>query len=143
MKKIIGWILLIILAISSLLIVKDKNNIYNIGVKDSEVEMKIRYKGLKNAIDFTSNDKGLYVAFENKIIAIPSTGEPYTLIEDKSYNITTLECNRDKLYFLTNNEILSFNINNGKLEQCLSNLPNKGDYSKVLIFQLELQLIQL
>ncbi len=91
MKKIIGWILLIILAISSLLIVKDKNNIYNIGVKDSEVDMKIRYKGLKNAIDFTSNDKGLYVAFENKIMAIPSTGEPYTLIEDKNYNITTIE----------------------------------------------------
>lgn len=133
MKKIIGWILLIILAIGSLLIVRDKNNIYNIGVKDSGIEMKIRYKGLKNAIDFTRNDNGLYVAFENKIMAIPSIGEPYTLIEDKNYNITTLECNGDKLYFVTNNEILSLDINNGKLEQCLSNLPNKGDYNKVLI----------
>ncbi len=44
MKKIVGWILLIIIAISSLLIVKDKNEIYDIGVKDSEIEMKIRYK---------------------------------------------------------------------------------------------------
>lgn len=133
MKKIIGWVLLIIVAIISLLIVKDKNEIYDIGVKDSEIDMKIKYKGLKNAIDFATNDKGLYVAFQSKIIAIPSTGEPYTLIEDKNFNITSLESSGDKLYFVTDNGIMSVDINNGKLEECLTNIPNIGDYNKVLI----------
>ena len=133
MKRIIGWVLLIIVAISSLLIVKDKSEIYDIDVKNSEIEMKIKYKGLKNAIDFTTNDKGLYVAFKNKIMAIPSVGEPYTLIEDKDLNITTLEGSGDKLYFVTDNAIMSLDVNNKKLEECLTNIPNNGDYKQVLI----------
>ena len=133
MKKIVGWILLIIIAISSLLIVKDKNEIYDIGVKDSEFEMKIRYKGLKNAMDFTTSDTGLYIAFQSKIMAIPSVGEPYILIEDKNFNITSLESNGDKVYFVTNNTILSIDVLNGNLEECLSGIPNNGDYNQVLL----------
>ena len=133
MKKIVGWILLIIVAISSLLIVKDKSEIYDLGVEDSEIEVKIRYKGLKDAIDFTNNEKGLYIAFKNKILTIPSVGEPYVLIEDKNFNITNLECNGDKLYFINADTLMSIDINNQKLEECITNIPSNGDYKQVLV----------
>ncbi|MEG1255648.1 hypothetical protein [Clostridium sp.] len=133
MKKIIGWILIIVISIGSVLIVKEKSDIYDIGVNDTQIEMKIRCKGLKDSVDFTMNEKSIFLAFSNRILCIPKEGEPYNLIEDDKLDIRCLEINGDKLYFLTKNEIMSVDITNRSVEECLGSIPNNGDYKDVMI----------
>lgn len=133
MKKIIGWILLIIVATGAFLIVKEKNKIYDMESLNSEIEIKIKYKGLKDAIDFTMNENNIFVAFSNKVLCIPNDEEPYTLIEDESLNISEIEINGDKLFLVNENKIISVDITNGELEECLVNLPNIGDYKNVIL----------
>lgn len=134
MKKIIGWILLIIIAVGSIYIVKDKRKIYEgISTNNSEVEIKIRYKGLKRAVDFTMNDNNIYIGFKDKILCIPYKGEPYKLIDDNTLNITSLELCNENLYFISNNKLMSVHILSREVQCCIDNLPNKGDYSEILL----------
>lgn len=134
MKKFFGWILLIIIAVGSIYIVKDKHKIYEgISTNNSEVEIKIRYKGLKKAVDFTMDDNNIYIGFKDKILCIPSKGEPYKLIEDDNLNITSLELCNEKLYFISNNKLMSVHVFSKEVQCCIDNLPNNGDYSEVLL----------
>ncbi len=133
MKKIIGWIIILILAFGSIMIVKEKTEIYNIGNKDGNVEFKIRYKGLKSAVDFTMMDNKVYIAFPQEIECIENGKEPYSILQDESLNITCIEIAGENMYFISGKKLMSIDLNNGNVKEQISDLPNKGDYTEVLL----------
>lgn len=133
MKKIVGWILIIILAVCSFSIVKEKVEIYNIGTENDNAEFKIKYKGLKGAMDFTSINDKIYIAFPHLIKCIENGKEPYTVLNDESLNIECVEPVGESIYFISNNKLMSFDINNKNVKEHISNLPNTGDYKNILL----------
>ena len=133
MKKIVGWILIIILAICSFSIVKEKVKIYNIGTENDNAEFKIKYKGLKGAMDFTSINDKIYIAFPHLIKCIENGKEPYTVLNDESLNIEYIEPVGESIYFISNNKLMSFDINNKNVKEHIANLPNTGDYKNILL----------
>ena len=133
MKKLIGWIIIIIISIGSILIVDKKSDIYNIGQGYEDVEFKIKFKGLKEATDFTMSNGKIYISFPKKIRCYENGKEPYDILEDSNLNIKTIEQSGENIYFITDNRLMSVNINSGKIKECINNIPNKGDYDEVLL----------
>lgn len=134
MKKIVGWVILIMVALVSLFIVVDRRKNYYSMVRDnSDIEIKIRYKGLKKSVDFTMDDNSIYVAFPSRIQCIPLVGEPYDLIRDDEYDIKSVECVGEKLFFISKCNLYSIYTKTGEVEECLSNIPSNGEYKDVLM----------
>ena len=60
MKRIIGWILLLVIAVGTIFVVNEKRKIYeDISTDNTDIELKIRYKGLSKAVDFTMDDENI------------------------------------------------------------------------------------
>ena len=133
MKKVIGWIIIIILSVCSFMIVKEKTEIYNIGNENDNAEFKIKYKGLKGAVDFTSINDKIYIAFPHMIKCIENGKEPYTVLNDENLNIECAEPVGESLYFISNSKLMSYDINNKNVKEHIANLPNTGDYKNILL----------
>ena len=133
MKKVIGWVIIIILSVCSFMIVKEKTEIYNIGNENDNAEFKIKYKGLKGAVDFTSINDKIYIAFPHMIKCIENGKEPYTVLNDENLNIECAEPVGESLYFISNSKLMSYDINNKNVKEHIANLPNTGDYKNILL----------
>lgn len=133
MKKVIGWIIIIVLAISSFMIVEEKNEIYNLGNEDDSIEFRVRYKGLKDAVDFIFIDNKMYIAFSKEIKCIENGKEPYSILYDEELDINYMEALGDNLYFISKSKLMSIDINNKTVKEHISDLPNKGDYEEILL----------
>lgn len=134
MKKILGWILLMVIAAGSIFTVWEKSRIYNyIAVKNDNLEIKIRYKGLKRAVDFTMDDKNIYVLFPDRVLCIPLSGEPYNLFEEEGMDFSAAEINGDKLYVVGNHKLMTIDTVTGIMDTCIEDIPNYGDYQDVVM----------
>lgn len=105
-----------------------------IDLKDSKLDYEIKYKGLFNAKDFTEDAVGnYYIAYKDKIQFIDVNGKSYDVLVDKNLNINSLEFYKDKLYFASNNKIISFDLKKKEQKVIINDLPNYGDYNESLI----------
>ncbi|MBV7273243.1 PQQ-dependent sugar dehydrogenase [Clostridiaceae bacterium UIB06] len=106
----------------------------NISMKNSNLNYKIKYKGIKGAVDFTVDEKGdYYIAYSNEIQLIKNNGQSYDIYKNKDLNIFSIEYFDNKLYFSSNTKIYCYDLSSKKLMEALSNLPNYGDYKNSLI----------
>lgn len=134
MKRIIGWILLLVIAVGTIFVVNEKRKIYeDISTDNTDIELKIRYKGLRKAVDFTMDDENIYVAFEKRILCIPISGEPYNFLEGDDLNIKSLEICGDKLFFISDHSLKSIHTMTGEIETYLEDIPSYGDYKDIII----------
>ena len=136
MKKIIKLMLLIIAIVGSTFIFtkyyKSFNN--NISLTNKNIKFSLKYKGLKDAVDFTTDEKGnYYIAYKDKIQLITSTGKSNYIYNDVGLNIKSLGYKDNKLYFSSGTKILSYNLTNRKIETLIKDLPNFGDYKDSII----------
>ncbi len=112
----------------------DLSKNYSFEIKDKNIHSKVLYKGLKNATDFTAdNNENYFVAFNNKIQCINKNGFSYTIFKNNNYSIYSIEYYENKLYFSANNSIYCLDLKNKKVISIMNNLPNFGDYKKVII----------
>ncbi|WMJ79219.1 hypothetical protein RBU49_09990 [Clostridium sp. MB40-C1] len=128
--------LLVIAVFSFLVILFNKYYFkdYNIEVIDKNMECKLKYKGLKNAVDFTLDDNGdYYIVFKNKIQYIDSHGKSYILFADNSMEINSVEYYKNKLYFTSKSSVYSYDLYNKKCKSIIDDLPNFGDYNKSIV----------
>lgn len=133
MKKIIGWIIIIFLCFCSFITIKEKNNIYNLSDDKQLAEFKIKYKGLKGAVDFTFINDKIYIAFPHAIKCIENKKEPYFVLNDDGLNIQVIEAIGERIYFISDSKLMSFDINNKNVKEHISNIPNTGDYKEVIL----------
>jgi hypothetical protein len=134
MKKIIGWILLILFSISILFLLSRNNNQYSITCNDKNVRVELKYKGLENSVDFSKDEKNnYYIAFNKKIVVIEENGKSYILLENTDFNIWSIEYSNDNLYIATQDKIISYNIKTKEQVECITKIPNYGDFSRTII----------
>ncbi|MEG1795086.1 MAG: hypothetical protein RR262_01145 [Clostridium sp.] len=134
MKKAIGWIVLILFSISIIFFTNKNNKQYSITCNDKDVKVELKYKGLESAVDFIKDEKNnYYIAFKDKIVVIEENGKSYVLLQDNDFNIGSLEYFNNNLYIATKDKIIAYNINSKEQIECMSGIPNYGDYTKTLI----------
>lgn len=137
MKKIISYIITIIILLGIFFILRGVYKNQYIKVKDANFEGNIKYKGLKGAIDFAVDESGkCYIAYNNKIQVIDSNGKSYNLFVDKDVNIDSLDYFKNKLYFSSEDKVYCYDLAEKSKTILIKDLPNYGDYkdSKVRVY---------
>lgn len=134
MKKLIGWILLILFSMGILFFISKNNKEYSIVCNDKAINVELKYKGLENSIDFTKDEKGnFYIAFKNKLVVIEQNGKSYILHEDSNLEIYNVEYFNNTIYIASKDKVLLFNLFNKEITECIQNIPNYGDYKNTLL----------
>lgn len=134
MKKICGWILLIIFSISIFIFVGKNKSDYGISCKENDVALEIKYKGLSNSRDFDKDEEGnYYIAFKDRIIIIEESGKSYSLFSKNSLNISSIVYDREKIYYASDSSIFCYDLKSKEHSECIKGIPNIGDYNKVLL----------
>lgn len=104
---------------------------YKIGLKDNALSYDVKFKGVKEAVDFVVDESNNYfIAYKDRIQIISSKGSSYDLFKDKSLNINSLEYKYNKLYFSSDNKIYCYDISKDEIKVIIDNLPNYGDYKE-------------
>lgn len=134
MKKFFKVILLAAIVLA-LFIFLNKFYIENdISLKDKKFVYHEKYKGLKNAIDIVSNEKGdIYIAYKDRIQIIDAKGKSYDVLKNKSLNIKSLEYKDNKLYYSSDTKVYSYDLASKQENTIINSLPNLGDYRESII----------
>lgn len=136
MKRIIKIPLACLTVIFLIFVFQIHSEDYKIEIKsNSEIRnAELMFKGLKNARDFTMDEQGnYYVAFKNKVQIIDPKGKSYELFRLPNINIFSICYDKNKLYYSSDNKIFSFDLNNRKNIEIISDLPNFGDYNESIL----------
>ncbi|APH16530.1 glucose / Sorbosone dehydrogenase family protein [Clostridium sporogenes] len=135
MKKIIKSLMIIcLIGIFSFIITKHYYENNKVKLYNDKLNCVLKYKGLKEAKDFVLDREGnYYIAFKDKIQFIDVKGKSYDILKKENLNITSLAYRDKHLYFTSNNELYSYDIEKNKEKVLINNLPNMGDYNKSLI----------
>ncbi|MCY6370849.1 hypothetical protein [Clostridium ganghwense] len=135
MKKFLKALLIIVIFSFAIVFLK-KHYLkdYNIVLKDNNMEWNLKYKGLKDAIDFTIDSKGdYYICYKTKIQYIDKDGKSFNIFADKNMNISSIEYYKEKLYFSSNCCVYYFDLHSKECKEIISNLPNFGDYKDSIL----------
>lgn len=136
MKKIFNYIIISLVIMILTLTIKinfitDNNSLI---VNDRNIHLDIVQKGLKDAVDFTEDEKGnLYIAYSNRIDFISNNGSGYTLIKIDNVNISSIEFYENKLYYCGNTRLYCYDLAKKSNAEMLGSIPNYGDYNKSII----------
>lgn len=136
MKRYFPWALLIFIFGFVLFFFSKNYNEEKIGSTDKEFGLTLKYKGLKGAKDFFIDNEGnYYIAFPHKVQFIDNNGKSIILFEDNKFNIYSIVHRENKLFFVSDCKLISFDLANKTFTELINNLPNFGDYkeSKLLI----------
>jgi len=134
MKRIIGFIVILVVMSFALFSFKNFSKEYKVTVKDDILRSQILLKGLSNAVDFTKDDQGnYYVAFKDKVQYIDKIGRSYNIFINKKLSITSLDYKNGVLYYASDTSIYSYNLISKKNIEIIKGIPNYGDYKNSLI----------
>ncbi|MDF2880842.1 MAG: hypothetical protein K0R54_1399 [Clostridiaceae bacterium] len=136
MKRIVKYIIISLFIVILTLVVKINfiTNNNDLIVHDKNIHWNVVQKGLRDAADFTEDDKGnLYIAYNNRIDIISNNGISYTLIKVDNVNISSIEYYKNKLYYCGNTRLYCYDLNKKNNSEILGSIPNYGDYNKSII----------
>lgn len=103
----------------------------NMKIKNKNLSYDIKVKGLKDTRDFTiDKDDNYYIAYENKIQKIDKNGKAINLIEKNIFNINSIAYHNNNLYFCSDNNLYSYNLDDNKTRLIMNTIPSVGDYNK-------------
>lgn len=130
MKKKLGFIMLISLMILSFVFININKTGYGVAKEKDNIKINLKFKGLSGARDFVEDEKNnFYIAFKNKIIVIEENGKSYKLFSDNNLDITSIDYKDDIIYFASKGKIMAFNNLTKETEECVTEIPNVGDYT--------------
>lgn len=135
MKKFFKSLLIIIIFTTAIIFLKRycfKD--YNIISKDNNLKVDLKYRGLKSAVDFVvDEEENYYIAYKGKIQLIDKNGRSINLFNDSDMNINSIEYNKNKLYFSSNNSVYFYDLHSKECKEIIKDLPNFGDYKNSII----------
>jgi hypothetical protein len=134
MKRNIGFIVVLAAVAFALFSWKSSFNEYRVTVKDEVIKSHILFKGLNNAVDFTSDMEGnYYIAFKDRLQYINKLGKSYNVFADSKLNITSLDYKEQILYYASQGKVYSYNVTTKENKEIIKGIPNYGDYNSSLI----------
>lgn len=133
--KILFCSLIVFIAIYSIRIYFYKEgNVSNLKLENKSLVYSLKFKGVKSAVDFTSDGmENYYIAYPSKIQVVENNGKSYNLIEKKDFDISSIDYKDNKLYYTSKDKVYCYNIKNKSNSEFSSGIPNYGDYNKSIV----------
>lgn len=105
------------------------SNQYKMSILKNNISWSIAYKNCKDSVAFDKDEnKNMYIAYENNIKVIKEDGREETLLKDKSLKIEKMISHKNKLYFISGDNLYEFDIESKNLKSILKNIPYEGKY---------------
>lgn len=138
MKKLLRILVIILMVFAFSCVIKcyyNKNHAQvNLKIMDNKLAFNLKYKDLKNAVDFTSDGNGdYYIAYKSKIQFIDKNGRSSIIIKNNDFDISSIDYRGKKLYYSSRNKIYCYDLIQNKNSKLFSNIPNYGDYNRSII----------
>ncbi|WP_206870080.1 PQQ-dependent sugar dehydrogenase [Clostridium zeae] len=134
MKKIIVVTFTIILSLIGAAILFNNVMKYDITCLDREIGVSIKFKGIKDANCFTYDClNNIYLGTDNGIELIKTDGKNEDIIKDKDLKISSIIYKDEKLYYISDNKLIGYDLKSKKKDILISNLPRNNDIGKYSI----------
>lgn len=105
------------------------SNQYKMSILKNNISWSVAYKNCRDSVAFDKDEnKNTYIAYENYIKVIKEDGREETLLKDKSLKIENMISHKNKLYFISRDNLYEFDLESKNLKSILKNIPYKGKY---------------
>ncbi|GFP75004.1 hypothetical protein [Clostridium fungisolvens] len=134
MKKIILIAFSIILSLIGAALIFNNVMKSDITCLDREIGISIKFKGMKDANCFTYDSlNNIYLGTDNGIELIKTDGKSEDIIKDKDLKISSIIYEDKKLYYISDNKLIGYDLESKKKDILISNLPRNNDIGKYSI----------
>lgn len=127
MKRFCQFLFVSIMIVSLAFLLFKFSGIYRVNVLNENIDWSIFSKNCKGAVAFEKDEnENTYVAYNNYIKLIKDNGREEILVQDKSFAIESLVCNKDDMYFISKDKLYHYSISSKFLESILKDIPTIG-----------------
>lgn len=128
MKRFCQFLFGSIMIVSLAFLLFKFSGIYRVNVLSDNIDWSIFSKNCKSAVAFEKDEnENTYVAYKNYIKLLKEDGREEILVQDKSFSIESLVCNKDDMYFISNDKLYHYDSNSKFLELLLEDIPTIGE----------------
>lgn len=129
MRRFINFLIFSIIIVSGAFGVYKFSNQYKMNSLKNNISWSVAYKNCKDSIAFDQDEnKNTYVAYDDYIKVIKEDGREETLLQDDKLKIENILYYKNKLYFISKEDLYKYDIDNKKLSTVLANIPCEGKY---------------
>lgn len=101
----------------------------NLEIVEQNYKEELVFKGVKGATSMSFDDKdNYYLSTSSEVIKVNEKGKSEKIFSNDNFNICSLVWYKDKLYFVSNTSLYSYDLKSRKEKQLIGNIPNYGDY---------------
>ncbi|GKU28628.1 hypothetical protein CFB3_07340 [Clostridium folliculivorans] len=134
MKKIIVIAFTIILSLIGAALIFNNVMKADITCVDREIDVSIKFKGLKDVNCFTYDSlNNFYLGTDNGIELIKKDGKSEKIIKDKDLKISSIIYEDDKLYYISDNKLIGYDLESKSKDILISDLPRNNGIGKYSI----------
>ncbi|MBK1811232.1 hypothetical protein JHL18_11375 [Clostridium sp. YIM B02505] len=138
MKKIIVIAFTIILSLIGAALIFNNVMKSDIACLDREIGVSVKFKGIKDANCFTYDSlNNIYLGTDNGIKLIKTDGKSEDIIKEKDLKVSSIIYEDKKLYFISDNKLIGYDLENKKKDILISDLPRNNDIGKYSIIAQE------
>ncbi|MBQ3422032.1 MAG: hypothetical protein IJH34_10260, partial [Romboutsia sp.] len=130
MKRFFKFLLASIIIVIIAFYVFEFSNQYRINTFKNNVNLNIYTKSCKGAVGFDKDEKeNMYIAYKTYIKCLKNDGRENIVLEDSNYNIENLLYYNKKIFFITNDKLIEYNLDKEASNIILEGIPCEGKYN--------------
>jgi hypothetical protein len=128
-KRFLKFLIISIIIVVAAFGVFKLSSEYRMNILRNNVSWSVSYKNCKGSVAFDKDEKqNTYIAYSNYVKVIRDDGREETLLQDKSLKIENLLFYKNKLYFISKDNLYEYDLETKNLKSILGNIPSEGKY---------------
>lgn len=129
MKRFIKFLLASIIIVAVAFSVFEFSNQYRMSTLKNNISWNIYAKNCRDAVGFDKDEEeNTYIAYKTYIKSLKNDGREDIILEEDDYNIENVLYYNDKLFFLTNDKLMEYDLDKKTSNIVLDKIPSEGRY---------------
>ncbi|BCZ47544.1 membrane protein [Clostridium gelidum] len=129
MKRFLKFLIISIVIVVLAFGVFKFSNQYKMSILKNNISWSVACKNCKDSVAFDKDgNNNTYIAYDNYIKAIKDDGREEILLQNKELKIENVIFYKNKLYFISKDNLYKFDLENRNLKSILGNIPSEGKY---------------
>ena len=128
-KRFLKFLLASIIIVAVSFSVFKFSNQYRMSTLKNNISWNIYAKNCKDAVGFDKDEEeNTYIAYKTYIKSLKNDGREDIILEDDDYNIENILYYNDKLFFITDDKIMEYDLDEKTSNIVLDKIPSEGKY---------------
>ncbi|MBE6061972.1 MAG: hypothetical protein E7207_00085 [Clostridium butyricum] len=123
-KFVLASIMIVVLAF----FVFKLSNQYRMNTIKNNISWNIYAKNCKDAVGFDKDQEHTYIAYKTYIKSLKNDGREDIILENEDYNIENILYYNEKLFFITKDKLVEYDLDKKNFSIILENIPSEGKY---------------